>query len=228
MACFPLGPVSKKCDRSNHKPDSNKNCASGTCQPKELPVNPLSIPCLSMGRSPQEARRLQAQGKIYAEPTGELLRMAGVRPGMRILDVGCGARDVTLRAAAIAGSGGSVLGVDEDREVLAVAAQRAQAAGLRNVSFKRARVPDELSAVVDEPVDAVVGRLILLHLEDPAGAVAALKGLVRPGGLLTFQDFNVGRGRCVPPNPLMDLCMQWITKALAAAGAPTDAGDRLL
>jgi ubiquinone/menaquinone biosynthesis C-methylase UbiE len=143
-----------------------------------------------MGRSPRERRRLQAQGKIYAEPTAELLRMAGVRPGMRILDVGCGAGDVTLQAAAIAGPGGSALGVDEDREVLAVAAQRAQAAGLRKVSFERARVPDELSAVLDEPVDAVVGRLILLHLEDPAGAVAALKGVVRPGGLLSHSRIS--------------------------------------
>lgn len=180
-----------------------------------------------MGRSEQETRRLAAQGEIYAEPTTRLLRLAGVEPGMRVLDVGCGAGDVALQAAAITGPGGSVLGVDEDPDVLAVATRRARAAGLHNVSFTQARIPDEIGAVVDQPVDALVGRLILLHLDDPVEAVAALSGVVRPGGLVTFQDLNISRGRCVPPNPVMDLCMQWMKKALHAARRPADAGERL-
>jgi hypothetical protein len=75
---------------------------------------------------------------------------------------------------AIAGSGGSVLEIDEDREDLAVAAQRAQAAGLRNVSFKRARVPDELGAVLDEPVDRPQG-------PQPTPAISCSRSSAMPG-----------------------------------------------
>jgi 2-polyprenyl-3-methyl-5-hydroxy-6-metoxy-1,4-benzoquinol methylase len=67
--------------------------------------------------------------------TRRLLEDAGLRAGMQVLDVGCGPGDVSLLAAELVGEQGSVIGVDTNASVLQIAQARAQAAGLRPVSF---------------------------------------------------------------------------------------------
>lgn len=56
---------------------------------------------------------------------------------------------------------------------------------------------------LDEPFDALVGRLILLNLKEPAATVQALSRLVRSGGVVSFQEFSMTRARSVPPTPLV-------------------------
>jgi len=86
-----------------------------------------------LGATPAETQRLQTQGRLFAESPARLLRLAGIQPGMRALDIGCGAGDVTMQIASIVGESGHVTGVDADADVLAVARERAQDAGLRAV-----------------------------------------------------------------------------------------------
>ena len=62
--------------------------------------------------------------------TARLLRDAGIRPGMHVLDVGSGAGDVSLIAAELVGPSGSVIGVDRDGPSVELAGRRARAAGL--------------------------------------------------------------------------------------------------
>ncbi|MGW4165275.1 methyltransferase domain-containing protein, partial [Streptomyces sp. NPDC004788] len=65
-----------------------------------------------LGHSPAETDRLVLQARLYDPITEQALRTAGLRSGMRVLDVGCGAGDVTFLAARIVGPTGSVTGVD--------------------------------------------------------------------------------------------------------------------
>ena len=132
-----------------------------------------------LGSTPAETRRLQAQGEFFAASSDRLLRLAGIRPGMRVLDIGCGAGDMTMQIAAIIGESGQVTGIDGDLGVLAVATERAAEAGLANVEFREARVPD---IALDGPVDAIAGRMILMHLDHPAAALGAMRRLLAPGG----------------------------------------------
>jgi cyclopropane fatty-acyl-phospholipid synthase-like methyltransferase len=71
-----------------------------------------------------------------AQLTEHVLRLAGVRPGMRVLDVGCGTGDVSFLAASLVGPEGEVIGVDKSPEAVALASQRAAEAGLHNVHFR--------------------------------------------------------------------------------------------
>ena len=64
------------------------------------------------GIGEDEVARLEVQGAALAPATRMILAEAGIRPGMRVLDLGCGAGDVALLAAGLAGPGGSVVGVD--------------------------------------------------------------------------------------------------------------------
>ncbi|MCZ0983132.1 methyltransferase domain-containing protein [Streptomyces diastatochromogenes] len=78
-----------------------------------------------LGHSPTETDRLVLQARLYDPITEQALRTAGLRPGMRVLDVGCGAGDVTFLAARIVGPEGTVLGVDAAPRALEVARARA-------------------------------------------------------------------------------------------------------
>ncbi|WP_326836371.1 class I SAM-dependent methyltransferase [Amycolatopsis rhabdoformis] len=178
----------------------------------------------ALGRSAAETDRLRLQAEIYGPHTAFLLTRAGIAPGTRVLDVGCGAGDVTLQLARLVGPGGEVIGVDADPAVLGVARARAADAGLAHVSFVEARLPD---VPLDEPVDAVVGRLILIHLEEPAATVRALAERVRPGGIVTFQDLVSARTRTVPAGPITTGIIGLVAAAAEAVALDVNVGERL-
>jgi ubiquinone/menaquinone biosynthesis C-methylase UbiE len=104
---------------------------------------------------------------------------------MRVLDVGCGVGDVTLLAADVVGNEGYVVGVDAEPRSLAFASDRAASAGVRHVEFVQS---DLRNFAADEPFNAVVGRFVLMHLADPAGVLRHLIAMLRPGGIVAFQE----------------------------------------
>ena len=61
--------------------------------------------------------------------------------------------------------------------------------------------PPSPTSFSTKPVDAVIGRLILMHLADPVSALRQLAGLVRPGGLIAFCEPDLGAVRSVPETP---------------------------
>ena len=81
--------------------------------------------------SDDERQRLIAQGELVAPLTRRLFGNAGIRSGMRVLDIGSGSGDVTFLAAQLVGPEGSVVGVDRDPAQVAFAEERAKAAGRR-------------------------------------------------------------------------------------------------
>ncbi|OUC05331.1 hypothetical protein RY27_27950, partial [Litorilinea aerophila] len=84
----------------------------------------------ALGHSQPELERLVHQERFLGELTEIMLLKAGLVPGMRVLDVGCGAGDVSFLGAKLVGPEGAVIGVDRAPEAIAFAHQRAQSAGL--------------------------------------------------------------------------------------------------
>ena len=91
-----------------------------------------------LGHSEAEIIRLQTQAKILRPITERLLRSAGIRPGMRVLDLGSGAGDVAMLAAELVGPSGWVLGIDRNSQVLSIAMKRTDRAGFKHLSFHEA------------------------------------------------------------------------------------------
>jgi ubiquinone/menaquinone biosynthesis C-methylase UbiE len=154
-----------------------------------------------LGHADVEVRRLLLQGRLYNDYTEHALRLAGLRPGMRVLDVGSGPGDVSLIAARLVGPTGSVIGVDAAPEMIALAGARAAEQGVSTVHFTQAAID---AITVDEPVDAVVGRLILMHLPDPAATLRRLSSFVRPGGVIAFSENDIAAARSIPDIPLFE------------------------
>jgi ubiquinone/menaquinone biosynthesis C-methylase UbiE len=140
-----------------------------------------------MGHNDRERRRLVLQGAILAPLTEEHLSRSGLAPGMRVLDFGCGAGDVTLAAARRVGPEGHVTAIDIDQGSLDVAASRAREADLHNVSFVCAGI-DEYTP--ERELDAVIGRHILLHAQDPLAWLRRVYDLLPSGGIAAFQEFD--------------------------------------
>ena len=110
-----------------------------------------------------------------------ILAEAGIRPGMRVLDLGCGAGDATFVAADLVGSGGSVVGVDHSPDALARARLRAGQRGLAQVQFIEG---DFYDPAPGGPYDAIVERLALWQVPDPAEVLRRQATVLRPGGLV--------------------------------------------
>jgi len=90
----------------------------------------------------------------------KLFEQAGVGPGMRILDVGCGAGDIAFLAADLVGPSGEVVGADRAAAAVAWATARAQEQGISNVKFLEG---DPVALEFEQQFDVVVGRLVLMY-----------------------------------------------------------------
>ena len=66
----------------------------------------------ALGHARQELERLVDQGRFIGDLSGHMLGLAGLKPGMRVLDVGCGAGDVSFLALSLVGPDATVIGVD--------------------------------------------------------------------------------------------------------------------
>jgi ubiquinone/menaquinone biosynthesis C-methylase UbiE len=139
----------------------------------------------ALGYTNSEHDRLIRQAARIAPITERLFREAGIGPGQRVLDLGSGVGDVALLAARLVGPSGQVVGIERDASSVARANARVAEAGLRNVSFTQTNVNQIVS---DKPFDAAVGRFILMFLPDPVSVLRSLTKLVRPGGVLAFQE----------------------------------------
>src|SRR5215217_596259 len=171
----------------------------------------------AMGRSEAETERLICQSGFYAPFTLRLFERAGLGPGMRVLDVGTGAGDVALIAAEMVGASGGVVGVDRNPEVLKTARARALTAGLSNATFVEG---DAGELGLEGDFDAAVGRLVLMHQPNPAKTLRSVAAMVRPGGIVAFQECNSTTRSMVafPPTPLWEEAIGWIAAALERAG----------
>jgi len=169
-----------------------------------------------------EDERLVAQGALFDPLTRRLLGRAGLRPGMRVLDLGSGAGNVARLAAEMVGPDGAVVGIEKDPAAVELAERRTDAT---NIEF---RVGDAQTLEgVEGSFDAVVGRLFLMYLPDPVAALSRAATRVRPGGVVCIHETDL---QYLPANPYTPLWVQaheWFLAALEKAGIELRMGPSL-
>jgi ubiquinone/menaquinone biosynthesis C-methylase UbiE len=179
-----------------------------------------------LGYSEDEARRLAAQAAFFEDLTGDVLRRAGIGPGMHILDLGYGVGDVSFLAGGMVGANGTVLGIDRNASSIEKARHRAIALGLSNVRFE----VSELETFDNEGqrFDALIGRLVLLYLPDPVATLRRFRNFLRPGGVIAFQEVDMDQISQFPASELFTRVSSWIIASFKSGGAETNMGKRLL
>ncbi|HEY0686348.1 MAG TPA: methyltransferase domain-containing protein [Steroidobacter sp.] len=152
------------------------------------------------------------------EMTKRMLEDAGIRPGMRVLDIGCGPGWVSFMLAQRVGKEGHVYGVDRDPRMLELARQKARDTGVKNVTFLEGGF--DVSFPERGTLDAVVGRRVLMYQPNAVQAIAQLADVIRPGGVIAFHEHDMvtaddGRTSL----PLHDRVRSWLRDMLRAEGA---------
>ncbi len=123
---------------------------------------------------------------------------------------------MSFLVAQIVGPDGSVVGLERDPTQLAVAEQRRAAASLSNVAFLPG---DARTFVADEPFDAVVCRLLLMHLPDAVDVLAHHRRNLRPGGVVVAVDYDMSGVRARPEVPLFTRVGTWLEAGFRHAQA---------
>jgi O-methyltransferase/aklanonic acid methyltransferase len=126
--------------------------------------------------------------RFYGPLGRRLVAAAGLSPGMRVLDVGCGRGACTFPAAEAVGPSGSVTAVDAAEAMVEATRQAAREQGTSQVTVLAgdAGRPD----FPEGSFDALVAGLVVFLLPDPAAALRAYHRLLRPGGRFAMSSFG--------------------------------------
>ncbi|WP_328886024.1 class I SAM-dependent methyltransferase [Streptomyces sp. NBC_00316] len=165
------------------------------------------------------SHRWRTAANSAAYLTGEL------RPGLAVLDVGCGPGTITADLAALVAPG-RVTAVDTDQGVLDQAAEVAAERGLDNVEFTTADV--HALDFPDASFDVVHAHQVLQHVGDPVQALREMRRVCRPGGIVAARDSDYAAMTWYPEVPGLDAWLELYGRVARANGGEPDAGRRLL
>ena len=119
----------------------------------------------------------------------KLLDRADIKPGMRILDIGCATGEVTQLAAERVGSQGEVIGIDMNQTLLEKAVENNQYDHVSYQLHDIYQLPEALGQF-----DVIIGRRVLMYLPDVAWALRILKDFLKPEGIFCFQESDAING----------------------------------
>ena len=148
-----------------------------------------------------------------------------LRPGLDLLDVGCGPGTLTVDLAGRVAPGRAV-GVDTSPEVVAAAADHAREAGATGVEFVAGDFRDV--GLPAAGFDIVHAHQVLHHLRDPVGGLAAMAGLTRPGGLVAARESDYGAMVWYPASDALERWAEVYQAVARRNGAEPNAGRHLL
>jgi SAM-dependent methyltransferase len=175
-----------------------------------------------LANQPSELARLQLQSHVW-EPTGrQLLWKLASGSGGRALDVGCGAMGWLRILSEWVGPSGQVVGTDMDESLLGAARSFLEAEEISNVEL----VVDDLfeSKLEPESFDLVHARYLIAPLGRGPEQVVAHQRLVRPGGSLVLEEWDLGSWRFNPPAPAAERLIQLLSEIFATLGGEAGRG----
>ena len=148
-----------------------------------------------------------------------------LRPGMRVLDIGCGPGSITLDLAQRVAPG-EVVGVDASEAVVGLARQAAVDAGDVGTRFE---VADAMALpFADDSFDVVHAHQVMQHVGDPVGLLREMARVTRPGGLVAARDADYEAMTWAPAHPGLSRWLDLYRAAARGTGTQPDAGRHLL
>ena len=175
-----------------------------------------------LANQPSELERLQLQSRVW-EPTGrQLLAQVGDGSGRRALDVGCGAMGWLRILSEWVGPSGQLVGTDIDESLLGAARSLLEAEGISNVAL----VVDDLfeSKLEPQSFDLVHARFVIAPLGRGREQVNSYRRLVKPGGSLLLEEWDLGSWHFNPPAPAAERLIRLLSEIFSGLGGEAGRG----
>lgn len=175
-----------------------------------------------LANQPSELERLQLQSRVW-EPAGrQLLSTVGGGSGGRVLDVGCGALGWLRILSEWVGPSGQVVGTDIDESLLDAARSFLKAEGTSNVEL----VVDDLfdSKLEAHSFDLVHARYVIAPLGRGREQVASHRRLIKPGGSLVLEEWDLGSWHFNPTAPAAERLIRLLSEIFATLGGEAGRG----
>jgi ubiquinone/menaquinone biosynthesis C-methylase UbiE len=186
---------------------------------------PDSAAGYALGRSQAESARLQRQSDELRPESTALLGQTGLLPGASAIDMGCGPRGILDLLSAAVSPSGRVVGLDADPVHTAMAREHAARRGLGNVEIVTADA--RRTGLPPDSFDLVHGRTLLVTVPEPAGVLAEMVRLAKPGGWVASLEPDMEHSVCYPPLPAWDQLNEVFRAGLRRSGADPLIGRRL-
>lgn len=164
--------------------------------------------------------RLKIVMESYGPGTERLLDSLSSITGKSVADVGCGTGLVSASFAKRVGAVGKVVGVDNAPDMLAIA--RKINDGLQEIEWQNGDA--YTTQLADNTFDIVYCRLLLLHLKEPARAVAEMTRIAKPGGLVICEDLATINTQTYPIDSPIKTIQERIKNMAAKQGTDWDIG----
>jgi SAM-dependent methyltransferase len=189
----------------------------------------MSEPEYVLGTGDDELTRLALQNRLWSDAAHAAWKLAGIAPGQRVLDVGCGPGHAAFELAQIVTSTGAVVGLDESAPFVAHVRAQAQARGLPQLSAHALDVQRfSVEQAGGAPFDLAYARWVLCFVKDPAAVVRNVARVLRPGGRFVVHDyFNYGSMTMAPRRRSHDLAVAATMRSWRERGGDPDVAGRL-
>lgn len=176
-------------------------------------------------RDQDEVARLRFQHEVWREPTDDALDRAGVLPGERWADLGCGPGFLSLDLAARVGGEGRVLAVDASELFVGVTEAEADASGLGSrVEALRGDIRDSALGTLD----GAVCRWVLMFVSKPERVLENVAEALRPGGTFVAMEYVQFRSMSLwPSGEAFARTYRAVHRLIEGAGGSADLGGRL-
>ena len=135
-----------------------------------------------------EVQRLNIQSLLFEPFVIDALNKAGIKKGMRCLDVGCGSGDVTRLLSRLVGKSGSVVGIDVEKKYLDYCTKITKQ---KNVKFLHDNI---LNSQLTGTFDIVFSRFMFVHLVDKIQALRSMIKLTKNNGIIIIQELDNAPG----------------------------------
>lgn len=184
-----------------------------------------------LGTHADESVRLGLQHRLWCATAHALWEKAALRPGLTVLDLGCGPGHATLDIAQIVGPSGRVVGIDESAAFLKQLNDQAQARRIANIERVLGDVQDLAAALPNHQgaFDMAYARWVLCFIPNPEDVVAGLARVMKVGGRFAVQDyFNYERALTLAPRrEAFTKVIQAVAASWRARGGDTDVMAKL-